>query len=270
MRFFLLLVLASAALGADARLLQMEKQMHGMVNADRAANGLPALAWDEQLAEVARGHSLEMATKGFFSHDSPTTGKPQDRVFAAGIPASATAENIAMDFDVGTAEQMLMKSPGHRANILGKGYDRLGVGIVQGPTHLYFTQLFRKALKVVDPAQETMALLDAMNRVRKENGLAEVVPFRPLMDIARDTARAMNEEQKLLPQMPGDLIDQRKVAFRAFWSFTGLDRTINPPLKMKELRDPRVNRVGVALVQNKTQEKGLGMLWIVVVLTSIP
>src|SRR5688572_13679235 len=146
MRFLLVLLLASTSFAADARMLQMERQMHELVNADRAEHGLPPLVWDDELAEVARGHSLEMATKSFFSHDSPTTGAPADRIFKAGIPASATAENIAMDFAVTTAEQNLMRSPGHRANILGKNYDRLGVGIVQGPTHLLITQLFRKAL----------------------------------------------------------------------------------------------------------------------------
>lgn len=268
MRFLLLVLLASTALAAEMR--SMERQMLELVNADRAANGLPALGWDEKLAEVARAHSLDMATGGFFSHTSPSTGSAADRVFKAGIPASATAENLAMDFGVASAEQSLMKSPGHRANILGKIYDRCGIGIVQGPTHMLFTQVFRKALRVVDPGQETMALLDSINRVRRGAGLTELVPYRPLMDLARDVAREQNAQQKLLPSMPGQLLDWRKIPFRGFWSFCGLDRTISPPLTWKDLRNAAPNRVGVALVQNQSQKKGLGMLWIVVVLANVP
>lgn len=130
---------------ADVRETQLEQQMWQLLNADRAANGLPALRFDARVAGVARQHSLEMATSGYFSHQSPTTGDPASRLARGGIAWSAYAENIAYNASVPAAQRSLMNSPGHRTNILNPAYDTVGIGIVRKGRSIMATQVFVRA-----------------------------------------------------------------------------------------------------------------------------
>ncbi len=46
----------------------LERQIHDLTNQERTAGGLKALAFDEKLATVARGHSADMVRVEYFSH----------------------------------------------------------------------------------------------------------------------------------------------------------------------------------------------------------
>jgi len=116
--------------------------MRAWINADRAAEGRPALAADRSLDAVAESHARDMAAHRFFSHTSPTTGAPADRAAAAGISFRMLAENIALNQSVRAAHEALMRSPGHRANLLHGGLRRVGIGLARGPDGVYVTQLF--------------------------------------------------------------------------------------------------------------------------------
>jgi uncharacterized protein YkwD len=116
-----------------------ERIMFDLVNSFRVRNGLNALSWHAALADVARGHSLDMFINNFFSHHSASTGSPADRVRRANIDNIGVGENLV----VGTPDSIdahhgLLNSPGHRTNILFKRYTHLGVGIVER----YYTQKF--------------------------------------------------------------------------------------------------------------------------------
>jgi len=116
--------------------------MLGWINEARATEGLSPLAADPRLDAVAESHSLDMASHRFFSHTSPTTGAPADRAAAAGLAYRALAENIALNQSPRGAHEALMRSPGHRANLLDGDLRRVGLGIVRGPDGFYVTQYF--------------------------------------------------------------------------------------------------------------------------------
>ncbi|NUT93906.1 MAG: CAP domain-containing protein, partial [Saccharothrix sp.] len=71
-----------------------EAKVFNLTNAERAANGCPALGIDERLDKSARGHSEDMAAHNYFSHTSQDGRTFADRIKAAGYP-SPGAENIA-------------------------------------------------------------------------------------------------------------------------------------------------------------------------------
>lgn len=123
-----------------------ERAMIDMVNRDRADNGLPALKFDAGLRAGALAHSKDMSANNFFSHTSPTQGSFSARLKASGAKYSSAGENIAMYGSVAKAEAGLMNSPGHRANILGTSFTRIGIGIVynQSKGAYYITQWFAK------------------------------------------------------------------------------------------------------------------------------
>ncbi|MFL6333586.1 MAG: CvpA family protein [Pyrinomonadaceae bacterium] len=110
----------------------LEAQMLELVNQERVAAGLGALAPDPELTEVARAHSADMFARGYFAHVSPDGLDPFDRMRRAGITFRAAGENLALAPTVRVAHTGLMNSPGHRANILRPSFGRLGIGIVDG------------------------------------------------------------------------------------------------------------------------------------------
>lgn len=126
----------------EGGLSALERRMYELVNIDRARNRLPPLQLSASLSAVSRLHSSEMATRGFFSHHSPTTGQPQDRLDRAGIGWSSCAENIALHVSVEEAQASLMQSPGHRANLLSGKYTQIGIGVVEIGGQVYVTQNF--------------------------------------------------------------------------------------------------------------------------------
>jgi uncharacterized protein YkwD len=130
---------------------RVERRVVALVNANRAAAGLPGLRLSRRLARSADAHSRDMARRGFFSH-----GSSDGRSFASRVRRYAAArrygENLAYvprSARGGLAERvvaMWMNSPPHRAEILTPGFRRVGVarrgGRIAGIRAILFTADF--------------------------------------------------------------------------------------------------------------------------------
>jgi uncharacterized protein YkwD len=55
------------------------------------------LAFNVRLIAAARGHSQDMATHGYFAHNTPSGIDPGQRIRAAGFPTASWAESIAFE-----------------------------------------------------------------------------------------------------------------------------------------------------------------------------
>lgn len=116
-----------------------------LLNADRQANGLPALPLDEELCAIARVKACDMNDNHYFSHTSPTYGRPADMLKTFGYSFSGVGENIAHFGTIEKAEAGFMSSSGHRSNILGSQWTRAGVGVCQDANgFVYVVQLFAR------------------------------------------------------------------------------------------------------------------------------
>jgi uncharacterized protein YkwD len=110
-----------------------------LTNRSRASAGLKALKVDSRLASVARWRSKDMIQRDYFSHTIPGYGKVWDKLRAIGYCYKVGGENIGWNNypdDIATAaiHKMFMGSSGHRANILGKAWDVIGIGAYKGST----------------------------------------------------------------------------------------------------------------------------------------
>jgi uncharacterized protein YkwD len=123
---------------------QVERTVLCLINLERTERGLRALRSNPRLAKAADGHSRAMVARDFFSHDGPGGSTMSRRVKASGYldgaRGYAMGENIAWGTGVlGTPlriHQAWMRSPGHKANILHRGFEEVGVGVVVGaPGH---------------------------------------------------------------------------------------------------------------------------------------
>lgn len=127
----------------------MEWKMLKLVNNDRKFHGLGKLRMQEDLRDVARKHSRDMARKGYFEHDSILGKSPFDRLETARVTDIQSGENLAKirghKNPVVRAEVGLMNSPGHRANILNEHYNTVGIGVIKSiDKSYYFTQNFAR------------------------------------------------------------------------------------------------------------------------------
>ena len=106
-----------------------EARMLVLINAARAKAKLAPVRMDALLQVAARAHSRDMYQRAYFSHQTPDHKTPFDRIHAAGVRYVTAGENIAFAPGVDDAEQSLMDSPEHRANILNPDFRRVGIGV---------------------------------------------------------------------------------------------------------------------------------------------
>ncbi|MDP4012646.1 MAG: CAP domain-containing protein [Candidatus Nanoarchaeia archaeon] len=152
----------------EVDIADLELEVHTLINEQRKIYGLKSLSLDDNLAEIARLHSEDMAINGFFSHDDLKGFDPTDRAKRANYLCKKTyvryytdgiAENIMLTpiaFDVegcGNTKELSnlakcivdgwMSSTGHRNNILTQTYDRQGIGIaISSDNKAYVTEDF--------------------------------------------------------------------------------------------------------------------------------
>jgi len=158
--------------GFDSAVIELH--VYRLTNSERETHGLPALVRDQRLDSVARGHSQDMADRGYFAHLTPDGLDPTAR---GGLSGYECRKDYVSHYTYGLAENIFlghtysaymiegvkstyswaadeeavaasivdgwMGSPGHRANILDGDLDRIGVGVAISPDEeVYSTQNF--------------------------------------------------------------------------------------------------------------------------------
>lgn len=120
-----------------------EQKVWNLLNEDRQKNGLSPLPLDEELCRLARLKADDMRDNNYFAHESPTYGRAGDMLTRFGYSFRGVGENIAHHATVEKADAAFMSSTGHRQNILGRQWNRVGVGVsVDKNGFVYVTQLF--------------------------------------------------------------------------------------------------------------------------------
>ncbi|MCG2823666.1 MAG: CAP domain-containing protein [Desulfobulbaceae bacterium] len=141
---------------------RLENRIHDLINLERQRAGLPPLAWNRSLHQIARSYSQDMARRRFFSHTDPEGRNFTDRYRRAGFNCASKinrftkslgGENIAYNnlypsiarqdgptaTSRNTEEQLAtavvrqwMTSAGHRRNILTPYFRQEGIGVAIG------------------------------------------------------------------------------------------------------------------------------------------
>jgi len=114
-----------------------EAQFFADLNAVRAKNGVPPLATDGQLINVARAWSAQMAGAGALNHN-PDLGSQVSNWRTLG-------ENIGMGSDVATVEAALEASPHHFQNMVDPAFQYVGIGVVDAGGSVWVTEDFKQA-----------------------------------------------------------------------------------------------------------------------------
>ena len=115
----------------------LQQSVVNQLNAVRRQHGLLALRVVAGLAAAARGHSLEMARLGYFSHNSAggeSFARRIARFYRVGKRRYwAAGENLywsSGEPEASVAVDAWLQSPEHRAILLGRSWREFGIGAV--------------------------------------------------------------------------------------------------------------------------------------------
>jgi uncharacterized protein YkwD len=124
---------ARPALAADST---AESAMRSRINAARFVRQRVKLKMNSRMVNVARQHSADMAGAGQIFHND---GLPDD---LTGISWDIAGENVGVGGSIPELHTAFMQSPPHRANVLKRAYDRVGVGVVVASERIWITIVF--------------------------------------------------------------------------------------------------------------------------------
>jgi uncharacterized protein YkwD len=121
-----------------------------LVNRDRAAAGLPALAESQALDLIAYSRAQDMAVNGYFAHYRPGSSTPAvlDLLHGYGVAFNWYGENIIWESGqpsanlAGYFNTWWMNSPEHKANILSSHFGHIGVGMYVSGSRVYMVEDF--------------------------------------------------------------------------------------------------------------------------------
>lgn len=130
---------------------RIETRINQLVNDERTRLGLERMRVSQDLVDLARAHSLEMAKKERFSHRALDGMLVTQRAARAGIDWVEIGENLARNrgFEDPAAEALegWMESDSHRANMLSPRFDECGAGVYRSKngtvyiTHIYLERM---------------------------------------------------------------------------------------------------------------------------------
>lgn len=157
-------VLVAGAGGASAG-SDEEQGFVARINAERSERGLEALAVRPDLVAVARRHSERMLDAGAIYHNPDLAGE-------VGGDWTMLGENVGVGSEVDSLHQAFMDSPSHRANVLRRGFNEIGVGVVIADDGtIYVTEVFarrgpatKRIRRVTEPSRGTPARASAAPR----------------------------------------------------------------------------------------------------------
>src|SRR5438309_2184032 len=158
-----------------------EAQFFALLNSVRAKNGVPPLATDGQLINVARGWSAQMAGGGGLSHN-PNLGSQVSNWRTLG-------ENIGSGSDVLTIEAALEASPHHFENMVDPAFNFVGIGVVEAGGAIWVTEDFKQAKTGTLPATQAPAPAPAPKPRPSPAPRAAPAPARPAAPGAHTNTR---------------------------------------------------------------------------------
>lgn len=222
----LAVALANPAGAAETgELAALRQKALDLVNAERLERGLEPLTPGPALDEAAQSHARDMLRRDYYSHVSPEGDTVADRYQdAGGSRWQVTAENIARcrgcpsPPTIGRVEDLhegWMNSPPHRENILRRGLDRFGFGIVAGDGNtLYAVQTFAgggtprgsqpgETEAVTAPEEQTAVALQRINKERRAQSRKPLTADSALVRAASNLVPADRQDDDTL-DLQGD------------------------------------------------------------------
>lgn len=135
------------AVAATATFPELATDALALLNQERAAASLPPLSVDEGARLVAAARVEDMLARGYFAHFNPDGEGAESLLRGYGVPFDLLGENLARsghaaDQLVPAVHEALMRSSGHRPNMLEPRFHRVGIAVARTGTMYYLAYVF--------------------------------------------------------------------------------------------------------------------------------
>lgn len=135
---FLMAFTAVAPSPANASTLTPRARMYRATNNSRVNNDVRKAYIHYEISKLARRHSIAMANRGSIFH----TSNPAS-FYLKGIKWSTWGENVGVTGGtISGLQTAFMNSPGHRSNILYRGFHRVAVGTYRDANGMLWVTVF--------------------------------------------------------------------------------------------------------------------------------
>jgi uncharacterized protein YkwD len=111
----------------------MEQTLFRRINEVRGAHGLAAFQYNEQLAQAARVHVVDMQQHNSKNHQGSDGSYAYQRIERVGYQASLSAEAIGWNLQIEEMIEWWLNSPTHRKILLSSSHAQIGIGYVGDP-----------------------------------------------------------------------------------------------------------------------------------------
>jgi len=230
------------------------------INMERRERGLAVLEWDTRVAHDATGHARDSAQSGILAHVAPDGRTPADRVRASGVSAARVTENLARNRSLADAHAALMRSLGHRKNILDDAVTHLGVGVAvlgSGSEREFVVVCkFVRLVERIEVGRDREILRQRLNDRRRQEGLAPLARDPGLDELAQAAAQRVLADDSVRSRSGGELIDAAlrgrgdrwsRWAMQSFLVALPLEEAVDSDL----VRDGRATHLGIGLAQGE-------------------
>jgi uncharacterized protein YkwD len=239
---------------------QAEQELFLLANQARDQAGAPPLMLDAGLCKAARAHAQAMFEARELSHQFPGEPSLQQRLAAATQKQLDQAgENVALDSDAARAQEHLMLSPPHRANLLNSAYDIIGLGVVRSGDRLYVVQDFGHALPSYSSEEVKQRIAAAVAQSRRHVSQRDLL-LRDLPIV--DSAACSMAQADRLSTSPVQQLAQRYTVL----TFTTLQPEALPENAKQALADRTLRAFSIGACYARTETYPTGVYWVVVAL----
>jgi uncharacterized protein YkwD len=171
---------------------QQERAVFAEINAERSSAGIPALQWDDKVAQVARSVSDSEAKAG---GSAGAVAELPKRLQAAGVSSSVVIANPGARRTALDAHRRFGLSPVYRANYMSTEatHGGVGVAIAQDPkgSIAYVTEVFVRELAQMDVSSMAPTLRETINKKRASAGRPAFKDDPVLDKVAQEYAQAL-------------------------------------------------------------------------------
>ncbi len=238
-----------------------ENELLEAANRSRGQAGVARLRIDESLREAARAHARLMIANERFEHQLPGEAALLQRIAAASgeLKIDRAGENLAYSNCAPGANDALMRSAPHRANLLDGGFNIAGVAAFWSGGKLYVVQDFAHEVPTYSAEQSRKLIAHSVDDVRQQAGLPELAQLSP-PNLDEAACKLANENR------PNAHLLATAYSNRKIIAYTESHPETLPTGALRLLRDPGVRQFAVGSCYARNVAYPTGVYWVAILL----
>lgn len=250
----------SAAGSSSGEDFAAENELLQLINKSRELAGIPPLRMDESLHTAALAHGERMTAAQKLDHQFAGELALLERVAEfSPLRLDRAGENLANATCAPDAHEVLMHSPPHRANLLDRNFNVVGIVAIRKTGRLYVVQDFAHELPSYSEQQSARLVGQSVDELRQHAGLPDLIQFKP--PHLDDAACSLASKDRPNAHMLAAAYTNRKII-----TYTQSRPELLPQAAARLLRDPGVGHFAIGACYARNAAYPTGTYWIAILL----